>query len=277
MKEILFKAFRSWGRHATQDKAAALTYYTLLSFPPIMLLLLNIAKLVAISNQSPEQLVANIASAFPQEAGEFVSQFALKSFEAANIWVTILTLAFLLWSASALVDALERALNSIFEVKVRVSQQSWKRIVQRKGVSFLVLLLFVLVLLFSFLLPGYFALYFQGNTITVLELAISFGMLTLIFTGMLQWLPYVFIPQKEALLSGTLLALLTLLGKVLLTALFGMITVASDFAIGASIVLFLVWIYYSTSIILFGVELVRAWLISRNKITFKPYAVSWRS
>lgn len=277
MKEILLKALRSWGRHATQDKAAALTYYALLSFPPIMLLLLQITKMVAISNQTPQQVVANISRAFPREASDVVSQFALRSFEATSIWVTLLSIVLLLWTASALVDALERAINAIFEVKVRVRRQNFKFFVQKKLLSLLSLLLFIIVLLLSFVLPGYFTLFAHGGLVTTLELLTTFGVLTLIFTFILRWLPYVVIPRREAWLSGAILALLTLIGKVALSALFGLISVGSDFAVGASIVLFLVWIYYSTSIILFGLEMIRAWLVVKDKITYKPYAVSARS
>lgn len=277
MKETLFKAFRNWGRHATQDKAAALTYYTLLSFPPIVLLLLNIAKVVAISNKSPEELVANIAAAFPADTGEFVSQFALRSLEAANIWVTLLTLLFLLWSASALVDALERAVNVIFEAKIRSKRQTFSMFLQRKLTAFLSLLFFVSVLLLSFILPTYFSLFFNGAVVTTLELATTFGVLTIIFASMLRWLPYVVIAKRDAWLSGAVLALVTLIGKVLLTYIFGLISFTSDFSVGTSIVLFLIWVYYTTSIILFGIEVIRSWLVLHNKITFKPYAVTTRS
>lgn len=276
MKDLLFKALGAWGRHETQDKAAALTFFSLLSFAPIVLLLLNITKLLAISDQTPEQVVSNISRAFPPEASEFIAQFALRSFETANIWVFLGTLVFLIWSASALVDGLERAVNRIFEVRIDDKKGNLLLLAQKKGMSLLFVLLFVFSLFLSFVLPSYFKLYFDANFVTWFEYNCTAALFTLIFTVLLRWLPHVIIPWKEAILSGAVLAIATILGKTLMSFIFSLISFTNDFSVGGAIVLFLIWINYTWSIILFGIEIIRAWLVKHRNIDLKPYATSTR-
>lgn len=272
MKEIFLKAIKGWTRHQTQDKAAALTFFSLLSFAPIVLLLLNITKLLAIADQSPQQVVRNISRAFPPETSDFIAQFALRSFETANIWVFLGTLLFLLWTASALVDGLDRAINRIFEVAIDDEKGNLLLLAKKKGMSLLFVLLFVLALILSFILPTYFKFFFDANIVTWLEYISAGVLFTTIFTVLLRWLPHVIIPWKEAVLSGILLAFVTILGKTVMSFIFGLISFTNDFSVGGAIILFLIWINYTWSILLLGIELIHAWLDTHRNVDVKQYA-----
>lgn len=276
MMSFLFQTFKGWSAHATQDKAAALTYYTLLAFPPLTLLLLQLAKAIVIFQVPPQELVAYISRAFPADTGEFVTQFTLRSLDATNIWLTIASTFFLIWSASALIDALERAVNSILEVRIAEEKQNIWRTLQRKTVSILVLLSFCLVLLISFLLPPLLAFFFPTYLVQISDSILSLLVLTGIFSILLRYLAYIQLAWKDVLLCASVLALMTFLGKELLSYLFSFLQVANDFSVGASIVLFLVWVFYTASIILLGIEGLGVWVRRGEKISLKDFAQSLR-
>jgi len=276
MRALLRKAAAGWGRHHTQDRAAALTYYTLLSFPPIVFLLLGLAKYVAMREMDPALLVRSIASAFPPESAEFIRQFAQGSIDATNLWTTLLSVLFLLWSASALVDGLERAINTIFEAKIRQKDVTLRRIFRHKLIGMWFLLLFCTILILSFLIPPYFSLFFSGALVQALETLLSFLVLSLIAATMLRLLAYVHIPLRELWVSGAIIAAFIVLGKLLLTWIFSTFHIGSDFTLGASIILFLMWVYYTASVILLGIEIVHARLVHREALRYKDYAIASR-
>lgn len=249
-----------------QDRAstfgAALAYYTMFSLAPILVVAIGVAGVVFGSDAARAQATGQIAMLVGADGARAVDLLLANASRPGHGVVAIVTGSVaLLLGASGVVLQLEAALNRIWEVRRRPA--GWKGTVLQRLSSFGLVLgvgfLLLVSLLVSAALSGLEA--FLGNVLPgaawlwqALNAVVSLGVVTLLFAMIFRFVPAVRIGWRDVWIGAGLTAALFTVGKFLIGIYLGRSGVTSAYGAAGSIVLLMVWVYYSAQILLFGAE-----------------------
>ncbi|MDQ3120687.1 MAG: YihY/virulence factor BrkB family protein [Verrucomicrobiota bacterium] len=263
---VLFKTtFNEWLEDKAPQLGAALAYYTVFSLAPLILVLLAI--IGWIFRKDP----AGAWNKITQQMGSFMDPSGVQVMQdiartaakpSAGLWATVIGVALALLGASGVFGALQDALNTIWGVKAKPGNAIWKYLRVRflsftmvAGVCFLLLVtLTIEAVLKGFsdyvesALPGGMAIAFSVYLFVDLLLVI------LLFAMMFKYLPDVTVKWRDVWVGAAVTALLFLLGKWALGLYLGSGAAGSAYGAASSLVTLLLWIYYSSQILLFGAE-----------------------
>ena len=264
-----FNIFRETLRQWLEDKApqlgAALAYYTVFSLAPLILVLLAVLGLVFRNDPAGawEKVTQQLSYFLDRSAIDVIQSIAQKASQTdKSIWATIIGVALALFGASGVFGQLQDALNTIWGVKAKPGGGIWGFLRTRflsfamvGGICFLLLVSMTI----ESLLKG-FSHYVQsmlpgGIVIAVavyllFDLAVVVSMLALIF----KILPDAKVRWRDVWIGAFITALLFALGKWALGLYLGSGTAASAYGAASSLITLLLWVYYSSQILLFGAE-----------------------
>lgn len=253
--------FKEWSEDKAARLGAALAYYTIFSIGPLLLIVVAIASFVFANAQS--QIVSTVQGVVGKESADVIAQTmdnANKS--GANIFATIIGIVTLLLGASGVFGQLKDALNTIWEVQPKPGQGLLHTIRERflsftmvLGTGFLLLVSLIVSAAVSVLndflksiLPG-------GDIIGfIISLITSLLIVSVMFMLLFKFLPDVKISWSDVWIGGLVTAILFIVGQFLLGLYIGSGAVGSSFGAVSSLVVILVWIYYSTQILFLGAE-----------------------
>jgi membrane protein len=263
---LIRQSFKDFNDDRASMLGAALAYYTLFSIAPMLVVATGVAGLVfgekAVQGQLSEQLDELIG---PQGADAVEVMLANMHDQGSGIVAIVVgTLTLILGATTAFLQ-LQAALNTVWEVR-RQGGGIRGMLLQRVlsfgmvlGIGFLLMVSLVVSAVLSGLqdhldriLPGG-ELLWQG-----VNLAVSVGVFTLLFGLIFRYLPDVEIEWRDVWFGGLVTALLFTVGKFAIGFYLGRSGVASGYGAAGSLVVLLVWIYYSAQIVLFGAEVTQA-------------------
>jgi membrane protein len=262
------KTFSEWGAAKVPRLAAALSYYTIFSIPPLLAFLLGIAGLFFDPEQVKQAILTQMGVLLTsQTAGAIEGLIGSTIDKDKGAVATAVGLLVLLLGASGVFGQLQDALNTIWEVAPKPGQ-GLGLLVRKRLLSFLVVLGLGFLLLVSLvisaalavlttwiqsMLPGTAAL---AQVITFL---VSLLVATLLFGFMYAYIPDARVAWKDVWLGAFVTSLLFNLGKTLLSLYMGVSNPASAFGAAASVALILVWVYYSAQILFFGASFTKVY------------------
>ena len=177
-----------------------------------------------------------------------------------GILATVVGIATLLLGATGVVVQLKDALNSVWEADERAGSGIWgflrSYIVSLAGILGLGFLLLVSLLLTTALSAGsnLFAPFLPEAVLQIFSFLVGFAVSSLLFAMMFKWLPDAEIGWRDVWLGGVVTAALFEIGKFLIGFYIGKQGLESTFGAASSIVVLLVWVYYSAQIVLYGAE-----------------------
>jgi membrane protein len=240
--------------------AASLAFYAMLSLAPMLILLVTIGGLLGPETQ--ERLVNRIQTAMGPQAGHAIGRL-IENASARPVAMTfsaIAGLAVTLVAATAVMGHLQRFLNRIFEVHLKkgfLFKWLYKRLM-----SLLLLIaigiLFLLSIVAGSVLSG---MDWQVPWLPqVISLTVNLVLFTLIFMIMFTVLPDVRISWKSTFVGGLITAILFLIGSWAISFYMGQKGVSSVYGAAGSLVVLLIWMFYSGIIVMFGAELTEAYL-----------------
>ncbi|HEY4301465.1 MAG TPA: YihY/virulence factor BrkB family protein [Candidatus Didemnitutus sp.] len=249
--------------------SAAVSFYTLFSLAPITIIALTVAGLFlgrpAATQQFQQEMSAMIG---PASAGIIQSAAAASEAHQKGGASTIIGIAMLVVGATSVFGQLQDALNSIWGVQPRHDRHSWVVIIIRRLLSFAMVLTVGFLLLVSLVLTTALVAilsHFQGNllaspgTLKFADITLGLGVITLLFALLFKVLPDVKLALREVWLGAFLTALLFTAGRYLIALYLSHSKIASIYGTAGSLVALLIWIYYSCVILLYGVEVTRAY------------------
>lgn len=252
---------KEWGEDKASRLGASLAYYTIFSVGPLLLISVAIASIVFSNAES--QIVGQISSVIGPDAGKAIKQTIDNSNKGgSSIIATVVGIVTLVLGASGVFGQLQDALNTIWEVKPKPGRGMLETIRDRflsftmvLGTGFLLLVSLVISAVvaafgnwLNSVLPGG-ALVGQAINIVLLLVVI-----TVMFALLFKFLPDVKIAWKDVWLGAFITALLFAIGQFVLGLYFTFGNVGSAFGAAGSLVIVLVWIYYSSEILFFGAE-----------------------
>lgn len=260
---LLKRSFDDWNRHNDTRMGAALAFYTIVSISPLVILVLAIVSLIFNKNAAEAQLLAKVQQLVGAQGRESVQTIlAHGQHISGGIFSMIVGVIVLFLGASGVFQELRSGLNTIWESEAKVASGIWGMLRERV-LSFGMVLSLGFVLMVSLLVSAmlaaigtYFSHLLPVSTV-VLEVAnfvISFVGIALLFACILKYVPAAHVDWRDVRVGAAVTALLFTIGKWLLGFYLGKASPGSSYGAAGSLVVLVVWVYYSAQIFYFGAE-----------------------
>jgi len=248
--------------------AAALAYYSLLSMAPLLLVAIALAGTFFADGQVHMQLIEQMRRLTGEEGAALTQTvIANTGSEERSAWSLGIGALLTLIGASTVFGQLQYALNRVWRVKAAPRAALIMTFIKQRLLSFALVLSVGFLLMVSLVIsavlgtlrsyldaqPADAAFFWSG-----LDLIISFALATVLIAMMFKYLPDAEIEWRDTWLGALLTAALFIVGKHLIGLYLGQATVASSFGAAASVVIFMIWVYYASLILLFGAEITQA-------------------
>ncbi len=264
---LIRDTFKEWKEDNAARLAAALAYYTTFSLAPLLVLVIAVAGLLGGREAAQNQVMGQVRELIGLQGSEFVqSMIESASRPATGLLATAIGTVTLLFGALGAFGELQNALNTIWDVKPKPVHGLWegiRRYLTSRLLSFAVVVGVGFLLLASLVVSaGLSSLgqYLGGLNLfaefwlQVINLIISFAVVTLLFMLIFKFLPEVKIGWKDVALGAAVTSVLFNLGKSLIGLYLGRSSVGTTFGAAGSLAILLIWIYYSAQILFLGAE-----------------------
>lgn len=259
---LLKAAFDDFNEDKAPRLAAALSYYTVFSLAPLLVVVIAVAGLVFGQDAVRGQLDDQIQGMVGAEGGDMVQEMIQNAQRPKESLVaTVIGIVTLLLGASGVFGQLKEALNTVWEVEPE--KQGVLATIRSQFISFTMVLGIGFLLLVSLVISAGIAAVstfvngLVGNAEVVLQIinfVVSFGFVTVLFAMMYKILPDADIQWRDVWVGAAFTALLFTIGKTLIGLYLGNSGVTSAYGAAGSLVVILLWVYYSAHILLYGAE-----------------------
>ena len=263
---ILQKTYSAWDEHQAPRVGAALAFYTLLSLAPLAILVVAMVSAVLGHTTAQDDILAEVNALIGKDGADAVrAMIDHAPAPAAGTLASIAGLASLLFGASGVFNELRSVLNQIWNTVHPKGSGVWKTIKDR-FFSFGMVLAVGFLLLVSLLLSAALAAagkFFGGIlpvpeiVLSVFNLAISLAGISLLFALIFRYVPEAPIRWRDVWVGAAATGFFFTLGKHLIGLYLGKFAVGSAYGAAGSLVVVIVWVYYSSMVFLFGAELTR--------------------
>jgi membrane protein len=270
---LVKQAGQAWVDDDAPSMGAALAYYTVFSLAPLLLIVISVAGLVFGPDAVRGEIFGELRDLMGDDAAKAVESLLVSvSKPAQSMAATLLGLAVVLIGATSVFGELQTALDRIWRAPIRAqmggSAGGLIRLLRARllslgmilGVAFLLMVSLMLSALIA-ALGSWWGVLFGGWSVLaqVINGALSFALTTLVFALIYKLMPRVRVMWGDVALGALATAVLFTLGKVLIGAYIGQTGIASGFGAAGSLVIVLVWVYYSSQIFLMGAEFTRVY------------------
>jgi membrane protein len=260
-------SFDGWSNHRDSRTGAALAFYTVFSLAPVLILSIALAGLFfgqqAARGEIVDQIRGLIGTAGAREV-QSVLQNAARP--AAGITATVIGVLTLLLGANTALAELKAGLDQIWDVPTERRQGFWYFVRTRVTSVGMILALGFLLLVSLVMSAALAALarFWGGHDLLGMVLGwlndlFSFALVVALFATIYKMLPSVRIAWRDVLVGAVVTAVLFTIGKFAIGAYLGKSGLASMYGAAGSLVLLLVWVYYSAQIMLLGAEFTRSY------------------
>ena len=261
---LLKRVFDSWLDDDVQSLGAALAYYTLFSLAPLLLIVIAVAGLVfgqeAARGEIEQQLRALMGE---PGAGAVQALLASVGKPSESSLATLVGVVLLLIGATTVFGELQSALDRIWRVPSAVPVSGWLNLIRARLLSFGMILVIGFLLMVSLVLSAALATMERfwsplfGGWITIAtasNTAAGFALVTAMFALIYKVMPRARVEWRDVWTGALFTALLFSLGKALIGVYIGRSGIVSAFGAAGSLVVVLLWVYYSAQIFLIGAE-----------------------
>lgn len=266
-------------RHCTDSKilihSAALAFFTLFSIAPVMIVAVAVAGLILGEAAAEGRLLAQLTEMIGPEAAGFVETAVLSIQLDAGGWLpTLIGVVAILIGATTVFAQMQQSLNVVWDVVARPSRSGLYILVKNRLLSLTIVLSIGFILLMSLFLSVVlqavlsFAdqwLPLGGTAVFWLEMAFSLAVMTFLFAAIFKVLPEVRLRWSDVWFGALVTALLFFLGRFLMARYLTSLAIASAYGAAGSMVLFLIWVQYSSLTLLIGAAVARAQMEARGR------------
>ncbi len=266
IKSLLGDSLDAWTKHNATRLGASLAFYTLLSLAPLLLVVVSIVGIVFGRDAAENNIVQQVQLLAGPPAAKAVQAFMQGSRNTTHgIITTIIGVLTLFFGASGVLIELRDALNTIWEVPTPTlgGFAKIKSFVKERLFSFAIVLAIGFLLVVSLAVSAWIsalgvlsASILPGEEIIlhVVNLVVSFFVISGLFAAIYKIMPEVSIEWRDVILGGAFTSLLFTIGKFGLGLYLGKASFVSTYGAAASIVILVVWVYYSGQIFFLGAE-----------------------
>lgn len=269
---ILIKAAASsWVDDYAQSMGAALAYYTMFSIAPLLLIAISIAGLIFGVDAARGEILNQLQGLMGQQGADAVRGLLDSvSKPAESITAMLVGTVLLLIGATTVFAELQDALDRIWRAPKRSKGGIWSLLRARllsfgmiMGIGFLLTVSLLVSAMLSALGKWWGPLFADWETLaSAIDFLISFGLVTTLFAVIYKVMPRAKVDWADVWIGAAVTALLFTIGKFLIGLYIGKSGVTSVFGAAGSLVVVLVWVYYSAQIFLMGAEFTWAYALT---------------
>lgn len=283
--EVLKNAFTGFSDHKVTKLSGSLAYYTVFSMAPLLVVIISLCGIFlgqeAAQGQIYSQLSGFLGSDTAAQLQEIIKKASLGDKSTVAFVIGVVTL--LVGSTTVFAD-IQDSINTIWGLKPK-PKRGWLKLLQNRFLSFSVIISLGFILLVSLgitaVLDGFSArLQARFSDISViffyiLNQVITLAVISLIFGVIFRVLPDAIIKWKDVILGSIVTAVLFMIGKFGISIYIGQSDVGSTYGAAGSLVIVLLWTYYSSIILYFGAEFTKAYAMAYgSEIHPSHYAVT---
>jgi membrane protein len=260
----LKETFTDWNEDKAPRLAAALSYYALFAIAPLLVIVIAIAGLFFGREAASGAIAGQLQGLVGQQSAQTIQEMVANAgaSRSGGIIATVVGVVTLLFGALGVFGQLQDALNTIWEVQPKPNR-SWLETIKERLAPFTMVLGIAFLLLVSLVVSAalaaigkFFSNIFPGFELIgqIINFVVSFGVITLLFAMMYKYLPDVKIAWSDVWIGAAATALLFTIGRLLIGLYLGRSSTASAYGAAGSLVIVLIWIYYSAQILFMGAE-----------------------
>ena len=272
--QISRTAAQRWLERDAFEHAAALAFCTLFSLAPLVIIIVAIVGIVFGADAASGQISVAISDLVGPQAATAVEEAVRRSrVEEAGLVPTILGVGALIFGATTVFAQMQSALNQFWGVKAKPARNGILAFIIVRLLSLGMVLIVGFLMLTSFVVSlGITAVVeyarewvpIPGFAVVFIDLVISLGVTTVLFGMLFKVLPDVSIQWADVWRGAFITSVLFVTGKYLISLYLTYVAPASTFGAAGSLVLILLWVYYSSLILFFGTCLTIATILHRG-------------
>lgn len=251
--------------------SASLSYYTIFAIGPTLIIIISFAGIFlgreAVEGKLYEQIKDLIGGAAALQIQSIIANIQQTQ---QTVTAAIIGIALLILGATGVFTEIQGSINYIWSIRAK-PKKGWLKFITNRLISFSLVISCGFILLVSLILNALLELmserlqvYFKSVTIVtfyILNIVIMFAVITCLFAIIFKVLPDAIIKWKDALIGAAFTALLFMGGKFLISLYIGKSNVGLAYGAAGSIIVILVWVYYSSLILYFGAEFTKIYSI----------------
>lgn len=248
--------------------SAAIAFFTIFSLPAILIVLTLVGSIFFSEETVRAELVRNVEDLISDKAGQQANTVLMNVTEVpAGFWGVLIGIIVVIQSASIIFFMMQKALNAVWQVKVK-SGINLLRLLKHRLVALAIVVGLGLLLSISLLLDTLIAVYreelfnvfeeYLTPAIRTVNTVFYLSVILIFFTTVHRVLPDAKVAWKDALAGGVITSVLFLIGKQIINFVLSNVQLVGIYAAAGSLVVLLLWVFYSSIILLLGAELTKA-------------------
>ncbi len=255
--------------------SASLSYYTIFSLPPLLIIIISLCGFFFGAEAVRGELFGQINGLVGNDAAlqiqETIKNVTLSS---SNTFATTISVIILLIGASGVFAEIQGSINYIWGIEAK-PKRGFIKFLKNRLMSFsmigsagFLLLVGLIVNSLMDVLNNRLAAYFPKDTVYLfytVNIVIVFIIITILFTVIFKTLPDGKVVLRDCIIGAAFTAFLFMIGKFAIGAYLGSSAVASIYGAAGSVILILVWVYYSAIILYFGAEFTKVYALAHGK------------
>ena len=276
---VLFTAAKGWSADNAFKHSAAVSFYTLFSLAPVTLIAVSLASVFFGEDVATQQFNRQLTQLVGKASADVIQQASSANALQDKGWLaTTIGVVLLVVGATTVFGQIQTSLNDIWCVTARPSKHGWMLIIVQRLISFAMVIAIGFLLLSSLVLTTALTAavtYFQSGpavppwVLRTTDMVVGIGVITTLFALLFKILPDAKVRWKECWLGAVVTAVLFSIGRYLIALYLGHSSISSSYGPAGALVALLIWIYYSSAILFYGAEYVRAYHLDRG-LTIEP-------
>lgn len=282
---ILKQAVDFWLESNAFANAGSLAFFTLFSIAPVMIVIVSVIGIFFGQQAAEGQIAAQLQETLGPEAAQTVqTAISQSSLKEGGLLATVTGLLAMLLGATTVFGQMQNSLNAIWGVAPKPSRNSLFLLLRKRLTSLTIVLAVGFVMLVSLSMSvglrillhsvqGWLPWY--DVAFSAMDTLLSIFVASLLFATIFKVLPDVILSWRDVALGSVITAILFTVGRVLIALYLSNTATASTYGAAGSLVLLLLWVNYSSLILLYGAAFTKAHLLARG-LPIKPRSVAVR-
>jgi len=261
---LIIASFNAFMEDRALTMSAALAYYTVFAMAPLLIMLISLASFFygedAINRTLFQEINGLVGNQAALQIQDIIRQI---SFQRDSIFAVILGVITLFVGATGVFIEMQDSINQIWRVKAK-PEKGWKKMLINRVLSFSLIISLGFLLIVSLIINGLILTlsdqlgqYFPDLTILVINIfnaGLTFIIISALFAVIYKFLPDVEIGWKDVRIGAFFTATLFIVGKFLIGIYIEKVAPGSAYGAAGSLIVILVWVYYTSAILYFGAE-----------------------
>jgi membrane protein len=262
--KVLKDSFTGFSDDKVLKLSGALAYYTLFSMAPLLIVIIFVCSLFFGRASTEDSIYSQIQGFVGQDTALQLQQIITNaSLEGKNSISLIIGIVMLIIGATTVFAEIQDSINMIWGLKPK-PKKGWLKMLQNRLLSFSIIVGLGFLLLVSLgvsaileALNKKLQAIFPDVTVVlfyILNLVVTFGVISVLFAAIFKVLPDALIKWRDVIAGSIATAVLFMLGKFAISFYISQSNIGSTYGTAGSLVVLLLWVYYSAAILYFGAE-----------------------